>query len=155
MPTYPDGHEGAWPVDADTGIGRFRLLTGDADGVEYDPAAPGYRSFEVSDADISGYLSQSEDSVTKAIAFHYLTLAGAAANEAVSIQDMDLRIDKTKRSAELRAMAEFWLGQADGDDVIAGEEAFEIVPTGRASGGFIPEGSPAIWGRVYTWERWR
>ncbi len=153
---YPDGKPGVWPVNADTATGRFRILLGDVNAEAYDPEAPGYRSFEqLSDAEIEGYLSQSTDSVTKALAFHYLRLAGIAATEAISIADADLKIDKTRKSEALRKMAEFWLGQDADDDVIAGEEAFEIVETGRSSGGFIPEGSPAIWGREYTWGRWR
>jgi hypothetical protein len=148
MATFPGPFDGAAPVDASTAIGRYRILLGDAVGEAYEPAEPG------SDAQIEAYLSQSGDSVTKGIAFYYLTLAGEAANESIVVQDADLRVDLTKTASDLRSMAEFWLAQGDADDVIAGEEAFEIVPTGRASGGFIPEGSPAIWGRAYTWERW-
>lgn len=155
MPTYPDGHEGAWPVNADTAIGRYRLLIGDESGVDYEPAAPGYRSFGMSDSEIQAFLDQGGDSVTRGIAYYYLRLAGDAAKESTSIQDQDLRVDLTKKAADLRAMAQFWLDQGDSDDAISAEEAFEIVPTGVSSGGFVPEGSPAIWGREYTWGRWR
>ncbi len=156
MATFPGPYDGASPIDASTPTGKYRVLLGDVEGEAYDPPQSGRANYQkVSDAQVEAYLSQSGESVTKGIAFYYLTLAGQAANEAVSIQDLDLRIDKTKRASELRAMAEFWLGQDADDDVIAGEEAFEIVETGRSSGGFIPEGSPAIWGRAYTWERWR
>lgn len=155
MATFPDGHEGAWPVNADTATGRFRLLIGDVNGVEYDPAESGYRSYTLSDAQIDAYIAQGGgESVTRGIAFYYFKLAGDAAQEAVSIQDQDLRVDQTKKSAALAEIARFWLDQGDNDDAISAEEAFEIVPTGVSSGGFIPEGSPAMWGREYTIGRW-
>lgn len=153
---YPDGKPGVWPVNADTAIGRYRLLLGDVNGVEYDPAVEGFRSYEVlSDAEIQAFIDQAGgESVTKGIAFYYLRLAGEAAKESLVIQDADLRVDQSKTAADLRAMAQFWLDQGDVDDAISAEEAFEIVPTGRASGGFIPESSPAMWGREYTIGRW-
>lgn len=152
---YPDGNPGEWPVDLSSDVGRFRALVGDLNAAEYNPPEPGFRSFEMfSDAEIEAYIVQG-GSVTRGIGYAYLYLASQAAKESVSIGDYDLKIDKTKRAADLTAIARLWFGQADGEEVIAGEEAFEIVPTGTRSGAFIPESTIPIYGRKYTMGRWR
>lgn len=156
MATFPSGNPGAWPVDLTSKVGQFRALTGDLNSTPYDPAYPGFQNFvKFSDAEIEGYLTQGGESVARAIGYSYLYLAGQAAMESAAIKDYDLQIDKTKRAADLTAIAKMWFGQADGEEVIAGEEAFEIVPTGTNSGQFIPELSIPIYGRKYTMGRWR
>lgn len=156
MAVFPEGNPGAYPVDLTSKVGQFRALTGDLNSSPYDPAYPGYQNFlKFSDAEIEGYLAQGGDSVARAIGYSYLYLAGQAAIESAAIKDYDLQIDKTKRAADLTAIAKLWFGQADGEEVISGEEAFEIVPTGTSSGQFIPELSIPIYGRKYTMGRWR
>lgn len=156
MAVFPSGNPGEYPVDLTSNVGRFRALTGDLNSTAYDPVEPGYQNFEkFSDAEIEAYLEQGGDSINRAIGFAYLYLAGQAAMESQSVKDYDLQIDNTKRAADLRAIAQFWFDQADSEDVISGEEAFEIVPTGTRSGPFIPEGAIPIYGRKYTLGRWR
>lgn len=156
MAVFPEGNPGAYPVDLTSKVGQFRALTGDLNSAPYDPVYPGFQNFvKFSDAEIEGYLAQGGDSVARAIGYSYLYLAGQAAMESAAIKDYDLQIDKTKRAADLTAIAKLWFGQADGEEVIAGEEAFEIVPTGTNSGQFIPELSIPIYGRKYTMGRWR
>lgn len=156
MATFPEGNPGVYPVDLSSKVGQFRALTGDLNPTPYDPVEPGYQNFvKFSDAEIEGYLAQGGDSVARAIGYSYLYLAGQAAEESKAIKDYDLQIDTTKRAADLTAIARLWFGQADGEEVIAGEEAFEIVPTGTRSGAFIPEGTIPIYGRKYTMGRWR
>lgn len=153
---YPNGNPGAYPVDMTSKVGQFRAMVGDLNSTPYSPVEPGFQNFEkFSDAEIEAYLVQGGDSVARAIGYSYLYLAGQAAMESRSIKDYDLTVDNTKRAADLRAIAQFWFDQSDGDDVIAGEEAFEIVPTGTGSGTFIPELSTPIYGRKYTIARWR
>lgn len=153
---FPGGNPGAYPVDLASNVGRFRALIGDLNSSPYDPVEPGFQNFEkFSDAEIEAYLAQGGDSINRAIGFAYLYLAGQAAMQSASIKDYDLTIDETKRAADLRAIAQFWFDQAGVDDGIAAEEAFEIVPTGTRSGGFIPEATIPVWGRKYTWSRWR
>lgn len=152
---YPDGNPGVWPVDLTSEVGRFRALIGDLNAADYIPVEAGFRTFEMfSDAEIEAYISQG-DSVTRGIGFAYLYLASQAAKESVAISDYDLKIDKTKRATDLTNIAKLWFSQADGEEVIAGEEAFEIVPTGTGSGQFIPELTIPIYGRKYTMGRWR
>lgn len=156
MAVFPEGNPGEYPVDLTSKVGQFRALTGDLNSTPYDPAYPGFQNFvKFSDAEIEGYLAQGGDSVARAIGYSYLYLAGQAAMESAAIKDYDLQIDKTKRAADLTAIAKLWFGQADEEDVISGEEAFEIVPTGTRGGAFIPEGTIPIYGRKYTMGRWR
>lgn len=156
MAEFPSGNPGEYPVDLSSNVGQFRALSGDLNSTPYDPVEPGFQNFDkFSDAEIEAYLTQGGGSIARAIGYSYLYLAGQAALQSASIKDYDLTIDETKRAADLRAIAQFWFGQADEDDVASGEEAFEIVPTGTSSGGFIPEGTIPIWGRKYTWSRWR
>lgn len=156
MAVFPEGNPGAYPVDLTSNVGKFRALVGDLNSTPYIPTEPGFQNFDkFSDAEIEAYLAQAGDSINRAIGFSYLYLAGQAAMESRSIKDYDLLVDNTKRAADLRAIAQFWFDQADGEEVIAGEEAFEIVPTGTRSGAFIPEASIPIYGRKYTMGRWR
>lgn len=155
MAVYPSGNPGQAPVDLTSEIGRFRALVGDLQSTPYDPVESGFENFlKYSDAEIEGYISQG-GSVARGIGFAYLYLAGQAAMQSASVKDYDIAIDETKRAADLRAIAQFWFDQADGDDVISAEEGFEIVPTGTSGGDFIPEATIPVWGRQYTIGRWR
>ena len=144
---------GVYPLDPATPVGQFRLLTGDTQSVPLDPPVSGQQDYEkFSDAEIEGYLAAGGDSIPRAIGFAYLYLASQAAMESKSIRDFDLQVDLTKRAADLRAIAQMWFDRGDDDDLSSAEEAFEIVPTGRRHGGFVPEGTIAQWGRAYTGE---
>ena len=148
-------NRGIAPPDMGTNVGSFRAMAGDLEYVPLDPPEPGFGSYsKFSDAEIEAYLAQGGDSVPRAIGYSYLYLAGQAAIASQSVRDYDLQVDTTKRAADLRAIAQVWFDSADSDDVAAAEEGFELVPTG-ATGGFIPEGAPPIWGRQYTIGRWR
>lgn len=156
MATYPEGNLGVYPLEPETPVGTFRLVYGDTHSTPYDPVEPGFQNYdELSDAEIEAFLSAGGTSINRAIGYYYLSLAGAAAKSAKQIQDYDLKIDTTKRAADLRAIAQWWFDQADNDDEIAAEEGFEIVLTGTDSGDFIPEAAIPVWGRQYTTARWR
>lgn len=151
MAVYPEGNPGAWPLDPATTVGQFRVLYGDITSEPYVPAQPGFQNYEeLSDTEIEGFLAQGGDAPGRAIGYLYLAMAGQAAKESRSIKDYDLQVDLTKRAADLRAIAQMWFDRGDSDDLIAGEDAFEIVPTGTSRGGFIPEASPVIYGRQYA-----
>lgn len=148
-------NRGVAPPDPVTDTGRFRALSGDLEYQPLDPPIPGWGSYmRFSDAEIEAYLAQADGSVPRAIGYSYLYLAGQAAIASQSVRDYDLQVDTTKRAADLRAIAQFWFDKADEDDVAAAEEGFEIVPTGRTGGDFIPEGAVPEWGRRYTWAKW-
>lgn len=154
MAQYPEGNPGQWPIDGATPVGQFRYTYGDILSTPYDPVEPGFQNFEeLGDAEIEAFLSQGGDSVSRGIAYLYLAMAGQAAKESRSIKDYDLSVDLTKRAADLRAIAQAWFDRADDDDIATAEDAFEIVPTGNSCGGVIPEASPPMYGRKYTWGR--
>lgn len=155
MATFPEGHPGAYPLDPATPVGTFRLVYGDTESTPYDPVEPGFQNYgELSDAEIQAFIAQGGDSTNRAIGFYYIALAGKAAIESKSVSDYDIKIDTTKRAADLRAIAQWWFDLADNDDATSAEEAFEIVPVGQR-GDFIPEGTIPIYGRRYSWDRWR
>lgn len=153
---YPEGNPGVWPVEVESPVGKFRLLSGDVLATAYDPEYPGYRSFErFSDAEIGAYLSQGSYSIPRAVGYSFLYLAGQAAFQSKSVKDQDLQVDLTKRSGDFRALANMYFALADEEDALLGEgDFFDVFPTG-ATGEFIPEGTLPIYGRKYTWDRWR
>lgn len=156
MAAFPEGNPGEFPLDPTTKVGQFRLVYGDTESTPYSPVEPGFQNYtELSDAEIEAFLATGLDSINRAIGYYYLSLAGAAAKLSKSVKDYDLTVDTTKRAADFRAIAQWWFDQADNDDVISAEEGFELVPTGTSSGAFIPEGTIPVWGRKYTWSRWR
>ena len=155
MTAYPDGNPGEYPLDSSTPVGTFRLVYGDTESEPYDPEEPGFQNYgELSDAEIEAFLSQGGDSINRAIGYLYIALAGRAAKESKVTKDYDLTLDLTKRAADLRAMAQWWFDLADDDDTTSAEEAFEIVLIGNRDE-FIPEGTLPIYGRRYSWARWR
>lgn len=130
MAVFPEGNPGVYPLDASTDVGQFRLVYGDTQSTAYDPVEAGFQNYdELSDAEIEMFLDQGGDSVNRAIGFYYLRLAGDAAKESKSVADYDLRLDLTKRAADLRETAKFYFDQADVIDA-GSEDAFLIVPTG-------------------------
>lgn len=145
-------NKGVAPFQPDTEVGRFRALAGDTVYVELSPPESGYGDYTFwSDDEITAFIGASE-SLSWAIYYAYLQAASTAAAQSVTIKDFDLSVDLSKRADGLRAIAALWLSRAQDDDAIAGEDAFEIVPTGGRHA-FIPEGVPAVWGRAYTWQR--
>lgn len=151
MATFPSGNPGEFPLDPATQVGQFRLIYGDTESEPYTPVEPGYQNYtELADAEIEAFLAQGGDSITRSIGYLYLAMAGKAAKESITIKDHDLSVDLTKRADSLRAMAQFWFDNADNDDLISAEEAFDIVPTGNRCGDVIPELTIPIYGRKYT-----
>lgn len=157
MAQYPEGNPGVHPIDPLTPVGQFRLAYGDIDSAPYDPVEPGFRDYEeLSDAEIEVYISQGGDSIARAIGFYYLSLSGQAAKRTKMVKDYDLQVNLEKRAGDLRATAQIWFERADSQDASVAEDAFEIVPTGDSGDGdWIAEGTNPIWGRRYTWARWR
>lgn len=156
MATYPEGNPGAIPVDPTTDVGKFRVLYGDTQYEEYDPAVPGIGNFEtLSDIEIVGFLAQGNGSINRAIGYLYLAMSGRAAEESQSVKDYDLQIDTTKTPAALLEAAKFWFGLADDEDDNAGlNDYFDVVGMGRGCD-WVPEGASPVYGRKYTWSRWR
>lgn len=102
-------NRGIAPPDMSSNVGKFRALAGDVEFTPYDPPQPGFGMYQkFSDVEIEGFLAVADDSVEGALYFSFMQLAGDAALEAKSVKDFDLQIDLTKRSGDLRAIAQMW-----------------------------------------------
>lgn len=144
---------GAYPIDPTSDVGKFRAMYPDTNSVPFDPPVSGQADYEnFSDLEIEAFILAGGGSVFRALGLAALSQAGQASRESASIADHDLRIDVTKRATDLRAQAQFWFDAADAEDASA-EDAFILTEMGR-SGDFIPELTPPVWGRRYTWGRW-
>lgn len=121
MAQYPEGNPGVHPIDPTTAVGEFRYLYGDTESEPYDPEVPGIQNYEeLSDAEIESLLRQGEGSVSRAVGYRYIRLAGKAAKESREVSDYDLRVNTTKRAADLRAMAQMWFDRADEEEEQSG-----------------------------------
>lgn len=159
MAEYPEGNPGAHPLDPESEVGVFRLLFGDSNSTPYDPTEPGFQNYTFfSDAEIEGFLSLGGDGpgrISRAIGYAYLQLAGSAAMESTMVKDFDLTVDRTKRAADLRALAQFWFDRADDeDDHDGGGDIFDMFDLGGEQD-VIPEGTVPVFGRYYTTGRIR
>lgn len=140
MAVYPAGNPGVYPLVPSTPVGQWRLASGDTQSTPYNPVQAGFQDYTyASDAEILQFLALADDSVQGAIGYWYLQLSGAAAREARTVADYDLRISTEKRAADLRATAEFWLSQAG---IAGGGEAFEVAPVGEREDCWPPELAP-------------
>jgi hypothetical protein len=121
---------GVYPLVPTSDVGKVRLIIGDTISVPFDPVVSGQQDYTLfGDDEITAFLSYSE-SPMRAAGYAYLSLAGAAAQQAESIKDYDLAVDSRQKAENLRAQAAFYFEQADKIEA-AGESGFQIVSTGR------------------------
>lgn len=119
---------GVYPPDFTTDLGKFRLLIGDTNATDVNQGVGNYLFF--SDDEIDGYLLLNT-SVYRAAGFALNALAAQAANQAESIKDYDLAVDRRQKAEQFREQAKQMFAQADIIDA-EGDEGFQIVRTGRA-----------------------
>ena len=148
-------NRGIAPLNPLTEVGKFRALSGDTVYDALNPAEEGFGDYEKwSDLEIEAFL-ESSTSVYWALYLAFMQLATGAALESASIKDYDLAVDTTKRADALLKLALSWKERAEeGDDTDGANDLFDVFPTG-GTGDFIAEGTIPIWGRQYTWNRWR
>jgi hypothetical protein len=121
---------GVYPLDPNTEVGQLRVIIGDTASTPYNPPVVGMQNYTLfSDTELEVYIA-TNDSLLRAASAAYFALAAQAAIQSKSVKDYDLQVDLTKRSADLRAIAEGFTAQADAEDANS-EDAFLIVPTGR------------------------
>lgn len=118
---------GVAPPDFTDVVGQFRLLVGDTNATSVAAGQGTYALF--SDEEINGYLLL-ESNLYRAVAMGLTSLGNQAANEAESIKDYDLAVDRRARAEEFREQAKAMLERAQIADM-DGDEGFQIVPTGR------------------------
>lgn len=121
-------NRGIAPPDLTTPVGKFRALFGDVEYEEFDPPETGYGKYQkFSDVEIQGFLEVADDSPEGAMYFAYMQLAGSAAIDSKSVKDLDLQVDLTKRSTDLRAIAQIWKDQWDSST----GDIFEVFDIGE------------------------
>lgn len=131
---------GVYPLDPTTDVGRFRLLLGDTNAVEFDPPREGVRNYpRLSDEEIEAYIEAGGGSLARGIGFYYMALSGEAAMESQTVKDYDLSVNLTARSGDLRNVALMWFERADSEGEGEIEDAFEVVPTGTRQATCYPE----------------
>ena len=122
---------GAYPIDFASPVGQVRAIIGDTISTPFDPVQPGVQNFQLfSDAEITQFLTAGQDNIYRAAGWAYISLAGAAAQQAESIRDFDLQIDSRQKAEQLRLQAQWYFGEADRLDGL-GEDGYTIVRTGR------------------------
>ena len=122
---------GVAPAVLTTLVGQFRLITGDLNYKPLAPAVSGMGNYTLfSDDEIITFLTFADDSPFRAAGYAFMQLSGAAAQQAESIKDYDLQIDRRQKAEQLRAQATFFFEQADRLD-LQSDEGFNIVATGR------------------------
>lgn len=101
-----------YPVDPNTDIGKFRLMSGDSGNEKI-----------WSDMEIQAFLYQAKNSIALAISYAYVQLAAYSAGKSSNIRTDDLSVNTTSRSAEYLKLAQYW------SDVAAAQEAdsFDVV----------------------------
>ena len=142
---------GAYPLDPDSPVGRFRLNYGDTSSEPFDPPRPGEQNYvELSDIEIESFIAAGGDSISRGIGMYYMSMSGQAAKEAINAKDYDHQVDRRSVAGELRAAAQMWFDRADAEDAANGDnDIFEIFGFERE---FIPEGVQPIYGRRYVWD---
>lgn len=137
---------GAYPLDPDSPVGIFRLLSGDSNGVPIEPTPPATEPTEAqyaiwSDLEIEALISQAGGVIARAIAMGYTQLAAQSASVSSSIRTDDLSVTTTSRSGEFIKLAQFWSDMADKDEELASNDAFDIVYNQRECPSCWAEGS--------------
>ncbi len=137
-------NKGVAPPDPETEVGRVRYLIGDTEYVELEPPEEGFGSYQVaSDGQIEAALIRAEGNENRTAGYVYTMLASQAAVESKMVQDYDLRLDTTKRAADLRAAAQMWFDLADEEDDAEGlGDIFEFTPVGAREKHVHPELTP-------------
>lgn len=101
---------GKFPLDPTSKVGQVRVTLGDTSSEPFDPPRPGEQNYGMySDLEIEAFLAQADDSIPGSLYLAYMQMAAAAAMESKLTKDFDLSVDLTKRSGDLRAIAQMWL----------------------------------------------
>lgn len=135
---------GAFPIDSATQVGQLRILLGDINSVPLDPPVAGQQDFQnFSDAQLQSYIDNSNDSLTRAMAYAYLALASAYGPGDPEWQTDDLHVKADGRGSFYLSLANRYFGLADDEDGAATNDYVNIVPTNRSDPYYDrPEASP-------------
>lgn len=140
---------GVFPPDFTTDVGKIRVLIPDLSTDDFTVDT----DYLFRDDELDALLSIYQGSIRRAAAS---ALDALAVNEALLYRYLrtdDLTVDGTKGAEVLRKRANTLRGEADTEDAIALEEAFQIVYPDEGLS-VIPEGTPATYLQTWRWGRW-
>lgn len=118
---------GVFPPNFTTDTGKVRLLIGDLAATNVTGGNGDYLYY--SDADITGFLLL-DANLYRVAGLALNALASQAANEAESVKDYDLAVDRRQKAEQFREQAKTMFAQAERVDA-EGSEGFQIVSTGK------------------------
>ena len=145
-------NRGIAPPDPNTDVGRFRLLSGDSEYVEYDPPQPGYGIYGLwSDAEIEAFLELAGGSIPRAIAMAYMQIGASWASSGASIRTADLTYSVKDSVGNWLNLAAYWSKIADDEDKRAINDYFDLVDVRGGDRWCKPEAAPwpYPWGRNF------
>lgn len=124
-------NRGVAPLDPDTLVGQFRLLSGDIDWVELDPPEVGYGNYALwSDEQIEAYLTLADGNLARAISIAYTQLAAAWNSTSATIRTDDLQYSVKDSVGSWLNLADYWRRIADNEDEREINEYFDMVDVG-------------------------
>src|SRR5690625_1005318 len=75
--------KGKAPLDPESSVGRFRMLSNDTEYEELSPPEEGFGSYKyASDAEIESYIEAASGNLNRALGTYFLAMSAAAAAEA-------------------------------------------------------------------------
>jgi hypothetical protein len=106
----------------------LRALVGDTSSTPLEPAIEGQANYAVwSDLALEAALGLASGSIYRAAANLYFSLAAQYAQQGRSTKTDDLTLDTKGRAGDLITIARAWAAHADGGDVAAANDFFQIV----------------------------
>lgn len=133
---------GIAPPDADSNVGRVRLLGGDSSWTELDPPVPGQGRYQLwADSEIEAALTLSGDSVPRAIAMLYTQIAAAWNSSGGTIKTDDLTYSAKDSVGSWLNLAKYWADLADAEDDRAINDYFDLVDVRGGECFIVPEAS--------------
>ena len=130
---------GLTPIDPASNVGTVRYILGDTVSQPLTPAVTGQADYGYfPDAELSAFLVAGGQNPLMAVGFAYLALSARMAILEAAIKTDDLAHDDTKRSTDLRLLAESFFNRANNVEVFTmdntGSSAVDIrdylYPTG-------------------------
>lgn len=129
-------NEGIYPINPDAPEGALRLSLGDTAFTEIgpDPTPPAVRPeprtvsyANFSDEKLAQLMLDSDGSILRAKAYAYAELSAMVSHLSVTIKTNDLSYSGKDGAEALLKLAEYWSTEADKQDDLSSDDAFEIV----------------------------
>lgn len=129
-------NEGIYPADTTTPEGQLRVSLGDTAFTEIgpeptppntrpEPRMVSYANF--SDEKLAQLVADGEGSILRAKSYAYAELSATVSHLAITVKTNDLSYSGKDGAEALLKLAEYWSTEADKQDDLSSDDAFEIV----------------------------